>query len=212
MATATGNDNAADRCAASHDVIYAGDGRGPLLKRHYWGLIGDTDATPEDVAKLVREQFPRFAPPETAIFRREDGPDGKPLELGDELNIQIALVGECRVRVVHCDARSLTLRTLKGHPEAGRITFGADRDEQGVLRFRILSRTRASSWVNYAGYLMLGKQMQSKTWIRFVDEVAKAAGGAVIHAVHVEGPDVIAEEPADCGPPDLPTFDTGARA
>jgi hypothetical protein len=212
MATATPKDDAADRCAASHDVLYASDGRGPLLRRHYWGLIGESDASPEDVARLVREQFPRFAPPETAVFRREDGADGRPLELGDELNIQIALVGKCRVRVAHVDARSLTLRTLKGHPEAGRITFGADRDEQGVVRFRILSRTRASSWVNYAGFLMLGKQMQSKTWIRFVDEVAKAVGGSVIQAVRVEGPDTIAADASDAGPPDRPTFDTGLSA
>ncbi len=115
-------------------------------------------------------------------------------------------MGKCRVRVVHRDDRSVTLRTLRGHPEAGRITFGARRDEAGRLIFRICSRTRASSLVNYMGFLVMGKQMQGRTWIKFLDTLAATCGGQIPEAIHVEGPVKVEEQPADSQPIEEPTF------
>lgn len=168
----------------TRDVIDATQGFGPLLERDYRAVIEGADATPEDVGRMLREHFEEFAPPETAAFRRSSE-EACPLEVGDELDIRIALRGCCRVRVVHHDARSVTLRTLGGHPEAGRITFGADRDERGRLRLRILSRTRASGLVDYLGYLVMGKQLQARCWIRFLDRLAERTGGRVEGKIHV---------------------------
>jgi len=186
------------------EILCAASGYGPLLQRDYRAILAGASRSPEEVAGLVRARFPEFAPPQTAVFR-VDKDSGAPLEVGDELDIRLALLGRCRVRVIHLDRYSLTLATLPGHPEAGRITFGAGRDDRGRITFRICSRTRASAWWKYAGFLLMGKQMQAKTWVRFIGRLAEACGGDVQDAVYVST-ERIEETPADCGGRDEPTF------
>ncbi|CAN5806333.1 hypothetical protein BH23PLA1_BH23PLA1_04200 [soil metagenome] len=178
-------DNPAKTEAAEHpDIAFATMGTGPLLERDYFAVFEGVECSPEDLAHKVRCHFEEFAPKETAVFRRDE--EGSPLDVGDELVITLALLGRCRVRVVCFDDRSLTLRTLKWHPESGRITFGAGRDEQGRLTFRIRSRTRASKVHHYLGYLVMGKQMQSRCWINFLGNLAESCGGKVLNElVHV---------------------------
>jgi len=190
------------------EIICAVHGCGPLLERDYCAAIEGANCTPEQVGTMLRNRFAEFAPPETAVFRRDGGEGGgakAPLDVGDELEIRIALLGHCRVRIVHADARSLTMRTLKGHPEAGRITFGAGRDAEGRLTFRILSRTRASGLTNYLGFLIMGKQLQARCWIRFIDRVAEACGGRIVGRIRVRTHRTD-EDPADRGERDTPTF------
>jgi hypothetical protein len=185
-------------------AIGATEGVGPMLERDYWAEVAGAGLNPESIGESLRARFVEFAPPETARFERIADP-GRPLEVGDELDIRIALQGHCRVRVVHHDARSLTLRTLEGHPEAGKITFGADCDDRGRVVFRILSRTRASGWLSYLGYVVLGKQMQSRCWIRFIDRLARECGGQVRGRIYVRTRRVEAS-PADRLGHDEPTF------
>ncbi len=175
------------------EAIHASKGFGPLLQRNYRAIIEGTEASPENLIELIKTRFEAFAPERTACFTRVDGSSG-PLDLGREMNICIRLVGGCRVRVVHMDRLSLTLRTLAGHPEAGRITFASGRDEQGRLLLQIRSRTRASGLVSYFGFLFLGKQMQAKTWIRYLWNVAEAAGGRVRGSVNVRTIKVVERE------------------
>jgi hypothetical protein len=189
------------------EIVCATQGAGPLLERDYSATIEGASCTPEQVGAMIRGRFEEFAPPETAVFRRTGG-DTTPLDVGDEMEIRIALRGRCKVRVIHIGACSLTMRTLKGHPEAGRITFGAGRDERGRLTFRILSRTRASGLLNYLGFLVMGKQLQARCWIRFIDRVAASCGGRVAGRIRVRTRKV-AEQPGDRGEADTPTFTCG---
>jgi hypothetical protein len=160
------------------DVQLASAGIGPLYQRDYWATILDVDVSPEEVMKRVRTEFPEFAPPETAYFKRcVDGCE--PLVVGDELDINISRIADCRVRVAHVDRLSLTLRTLDGHPEAGRITFSAEKDDSGNLVFRIRSRARSHGLLRYLGFLLIGRTMQGRTWIRFIKRLAKALGGRI---------------------------------
>jgi hypothetical protein len=192
-------------------IAYARAGAGPLLERDYLGVITDTRCEPEDLARRVREQFAALAPPETAHFQHPEGRRGEPLEVGDELKIRIGGLFPCCVRVVAVDRLSLTLRTLAGHPEAGRITFGAGRDDQGRLTFRIRSRARAGGLLHYLGFFLLGRAMQARCWIRFIRKLAHDCGGRLAGPIQVRT-DRVAEEPADCGGPDLPTFTCGGGA
>jgi hypothetical protein len=185
-------------------IAYAAAGSGPLLQREYLGVIEGSDRTPEAVAEEVRKHFVNFAPKETAAFQCP-GREGKALAVGDEIKVHISGILPCQVRVVHCDDRSLTLRTLEGHPEAGRITFGAGRDEQGRLTYRIRSRARAGGLLHYLGFLFMGRTMQARCWIRFIGCVAEAVGGRLVGPIHVST-ERVEEEPADCGEPHLPTF------
>jgi hypothetical protein len=191
-------------------VVYAATGAGPLLQRDYTGVIRGGASSPEDIAKLVRERFAEFGPPETAAFEHTGG-GGRALEVGDELAIRIGGFMPCRVRVVHVDESSLTLRTLDGHPEAGRITFKAGRDAEGRLTFRIRSRARSGGLIHYLGFLLLGRTMQARCWVRFIGRVAEACGGQLEGPVRVRTSRAD-QEPADCGGPDHSTFgcDPGA--
>jgi hypothetical protein len=188
-------------------ILDASEGVGPLLRREYSAVVGGAPCGPEAIGTLLRERFEDFAPPETAIFDRTAEAKDR-LAIGDEMEIRIALLGRCRVRVVHHSDCTLTLRTLAGHPEAGRITFGADRDPQGRLRLRIVSRTRASRVLNYLGYLVMGKQLQARCWIRFLERLAEATGGQIADRIHVRTHRV-EEEPGDRKGTDAPTFECG---
>jgi hypothetical protein len=185
-------------------IAYAKAGTGPLFERDYLGVIEGAGCDPEGLAKHVREHFVDLAPPETAGFQHPDG-EGAALKVGDELRIRIGGFLPCCVRVVHADARSLTLRTLDGHPEAGRITFGAGRDERGRLTFRIRSRARSGGLLHFLGFLLMGRAMQARCWIRFIGRVAESCGGKLAGPVRVRT-ERAEEETADCGGPDLPTF------
>jgi hypothetical protein len=109
-----------------------------------------------------------------------------PLDLGEVFDINIRMAGRCRVKVVHMDDCSFTLATLKGHPEAGRITFGAYRHENGNVIFHIRSRARSKSLTHYLGFLSGGDPMQTTTWTDFANSVALTCGEGVVGFVHAE--------------------------
>jgi hypothetical protein len=131
------------------------------------------------------------------------------LQVGDLLEIELALVGNCAVKVVHVDGLRLTMRTLEGHPEAGLISFSAGRDDQGRSFFEIRSRTRANGLLNFAGFLLVGKQMQARCWINFIGNLVESLGGRIPGAVKVRTR-VAREQPTDRpgGPAESP--DEGA--
>jgi len=184
----------------------ASAGSGPLLQRDYWAVIASCRLSPSEVTDLVARDFCAIAPEALVRFQRCDvAPAAHALEVGDELAVSIRAAGDCRVRVIHRDRNSLTLGTLEGHPEAGRITFGAYRNEPGDVIFQIRSRARASSGVRYAGFVAVGEPMQTTAWTDFIDRLAHIAGDGVIGAIHAETREVD-DEPED--PPTIcsPTF------
>ena len=149
---------------ATKDVIYAAAGAGPLLQRDYGAiLVGGTHAhrrawrsSSENNSRNSGRRRPPPSSTRVAWARR--------LEVGDEMGIRIGGFLPCRVRVVHVDDLSLTLRTLSGHPEAGRISFKAGRDDGGRLTFQIRSRARSGGLIHYLGFLLLGRTMQARCW------------------------------------------------
>ena len=179
----------------------ATEGAGPLLQRDYWGVIAGSRMTPHEIADLLAEKFPDFPPPSLVKFRLTDG-CLPPLEVGDDLEIDIRLAGACAVRVVHRDENSITLGTLEGHPEAGRITFGAYRNDRGDVVFHIRSRARSSGLAKYVEWLFGGDPMQTNTWVDFINAVAMTVGSGVVEGIRVEQNEVDDEEAdADpCGP------------
>lgn len=183
-------------------------GVGPLIQRDYWAVIDGCRCRPSEVASIVASKFAELPPADVVVFERAgEGRQRGGLETGDELDIQIRLAGAARVRVVHTCACSITLATLIGHPEAGRITFGAYRAADGQVVFHIRSRARSSSLLTYLGFLVGGDPMQTTTWTDFVNNVATTCGTGVVGGVQAEtraiGPDELApgDEVMDC-----PTF------
>jgi hypothetical protein len=194
--------------SGERDVNYAEAGSGPLLQRDYVATFESGSCSPEDLARLVRERFVEFGPRETAAFERPGGGEG-PLQVGDEMAIRIGGIMPCRVRVVQADDLCITLRTMNGHPEAGRISFKAGRDEQGRLTFHIRSRARSGGLLHYLGFLVVGRSMQARCWIRFLGRLADACGARIVGPVHV-ATSRVELSPDDCSKgPDRSTFDCG---
>ncbi|MCP3099169.1 DUF1990 family protein [Myxococcus sp. K15C18031901] len=162
-------------------------GAGPLLQRDYWGVIRRCRYAPADIMDWVGRHFPEFAPEELCVFAREDASrEDQPLEEGETLRVHIHGAGTFGVRVIHKNARSLTLATLPGHPEAGRITFGAYRNVHRDVIFHIRSRARSGSPVHYWGFVTAGEAMQTNTWTEFVTRVAVSAGDGVLGVIHAD--------------------------
>jgi hypothetical protein len=182
------------------NVVPAEEGVGPLLQRDYWAVLHACPYPPPEVATILREHFLDFPPEPLVVFRRTG--EG-PLDVGDELEVKIRLKGTTAVRVVHVGANSLTLATAEGHPEAGRITFGAYRSDRGDVIFHIRSRARSSSSTNYAGFLAAGEAMQTKTWTDFIDHLAHSVADGIVGAIYVETSEV---EDAAHDDADAPTF------
>lgn len=185
------------------DLRPAAEGKGPLLQRDYWAVLRNCDLDAREVASFVRKHFPTFPPEPLVVFRRRDGADG-PLEVGEELEVDIRMAGTTAVRVVHTNDNSVTLATVEGHPEAGRITFGAYPNDRGDVVFHIRSRARSSSSVNFAGFLTTGEPMQTNTWTDFIDVLAHLVGDGVVGAIHAETKELPETEAS--GITDEPTF------
>jgi Domain of unknown function (DUF1990) len=175
-----------------------GEGVGPLLQRDYWARLRGARLGPVEVADAVRRHFGQFAPVQLAEFRA-----GRELRVGDELDIHIAGAGDCHVRVVHSDRQSVTLATVRGHPEAGRITFGAYPDEDGEVIFHIRSRARSDSALRRLGFVVAGEAMQTNTWTDFLSRVAALCEAEVEGGIRAETKAI--DEDAD-GALDSPTF------
>jgi hypothetical protein len=167
------------------DLLPPEDGAGRLLQRDYWAIIGDCTHSPREVAALVQKSFWEFPPPELVKFSRVDG-TGAPLEPGDEMDVEIRMAGTFRVRVLHRDDNSITIGTIKGHPEAGRITFGAYRNARKDVIFHIRSMARSGSRMTLLGFKALGEAMQTNTWTDFIKKVAVATGRGVLGEIRAD--------------------------
>ncbi|MFW6175997.1 MAG: DUF1990 family protein [Acidobacteriota bacterium] len=188
----------------------ASEGHGPLLQRDYWGVVADCSLGPQEVARWVAESFCRIAPPRLVRFRRME-PEPGGLRPGETLEVEIPSAGTFRVHVAHRDANSLTLSTVRGHPEAGRITFGAYRNADGEVVFHIRSRARSSSTSRYAAFLVAGEPMQTNTWADFIKRVAASVGSGVAGAVHAVTREVEPTAEDGAGGLQRPTFTAEGR-
>lgn len=178
-----------DTTEQDDEIVDAAEGAGPLLQRDYWGVLEDCPHSPTEVMAIVARRFVEFPPEEICTFSHAVEGDA-PLEVGDELAVDIRMAGDFRVRVIHKDAASFTIATLRGHPEAGRITFGAYRNVRGDVIFHIRSRARAGSKVKYLGWLAAGDAMQTTTWTDFINNVAACAGAGIVGHIHAETEEV----------------------
>lgn len=191
---------APDRPQLLAGLALAADGHGPLLQRDYWGVIAACRLSPPGVAEVVAARFEDLPPPGLVRFRRAGGV-GAALAVGDEMEVQIRLAGSFRVRVIHRDDRSLTIATVEGHPEAGRITFGAYANDRGDVVFHIRSRARSGSTAHRAGFLATGEPMQTNTWSDFINRLAVRVGDGVIGFIQASTREIDeAEEDRGAGP------------
>ncbi|HVL66378.1 MAG TPA: DUF1990 family protein [Vicinamibacterales bacterium] len=182
------------------DLLPASAGVGPLLQRDYWAVFDGCRLTPSEVVAHVRAHFCELPPSSIVSFTTAGG-----LAIGCDLDIRILPAQQCCVRVIHENAQSFTLGTLRGHPEAGRITFGAYRNPARDVVFHIRSRARSAGVLDRLGFLAIGDAMQTNTWTDFIVNTARAVGARIQGVIHAE------TQTAEIGPEDddplnAPTF------
>lgn len=183
----------------------AKDGHGPLLQRDYWAVLAPPVGSASELMNTFVEQFETFPPPDLMRFSRCPTA-GTRLEPGDEMEVHIRLAGQCRVRVVHRDSLSVTLMPLLGHPEAGRITFGAYPNTERDVVFHIRSRARARSRSFRLGASAAGNPMQITAWTGFINRVAATLAAGVRDVIHVDTQAVEETEADRCVEGPEPTF------
>ena len=178
----------------------ASRGAGPLLQRDYWAVLAGCSLKPSELIGVVKEKFCTLPPAALVEFTAPCG-----VVRDAQLDIVIKPGQRCAVRVIHEDAQSLTLGTLDGHPEAGRITFGAYRNPDGDVIFHIRSRARSTTSLKRLGFLAIGDAMQTNTWTDFIRNVASAAGTSIAGPIHADT-EHSDEAPEDGEPLESPTF------
>lgn len=200
----TGPDAPSEPRPAEQPVQLATEGVGPLMQRDYVAIIEEPRLTPEEAMRNLRENFVSLSPARLARFNRPSQATGG-LQLDEGL--EVAIIGNplTAVRVCAIEERRLTLRTLRGHIEAGRITFGADCDPAGRLVLRIRSRARIHDPLRLLAYLLLGKRVQYRIWETFLERWAASAGGRRIGSILGET-DCVQESLADVGSREAPTL------
>ena len=181
-------------------LLPASRGSGPLLQRDYWAVFADCALKPSEVIAHVKSHFCELPPGSLVQFIAADG-----VSRGSVLDIRIMPAQDCRVRVTHDDAQSITFGTLEGHPEAGRITFGSYRNPAGDVIFHIRSRARSATTTRRVGFLAVGEAMQTNTWTDFINNTAAAVGVRITGAIRAETTEV-EELPEDDHPLESPTF------
>jgi hypothetical protein len=159
----------------------ASSGVGPLLQRDYWAVFDPCPLKPSEVISYVRSHFSELPPAKIVRF---DAPKG--VARNADLDIVILPAQSCCVRVIHEDPQSFTLGTLAGHPEAGRITFGAYRNPDGDVVFHIRSRARAATTAKFLGFLAIGDAMQTNTWADFIRNTAAGVGARIRDVIHAD--------------------------
>ena len=169
----------------SEQLALAASGVGALLQRDYWAVIRESRLSPRGIGELLARHFTELAPNEWVRFQVSEEHAGGLTE-GDRIDVHIRGAGDFTVGVIHRDAQSLTLATVRGHPEAGRITFGAYRNGRGDVVFHIRSHARASSRKNHLGFLGAGDPMQTSTWTDLVNRVALIAGDGVVGYIRAD--------------------------
>ncbi|MBP0457125.1 DUF1990 family protein [Streptomyces montanisoli] len=154
-----------------------GDGFGPLLHRRFTVRIEEASSDPAALLDTVAHNLDRPAPFGVAEFRKTLG-DEEDARVGHEYRVKMPGPWDGPVRVVHRDATSLRLATLKGHLEAGQVEFRTAAQE-GFLCFEVEAWARAGDRLAdlVYGRLRVAKEVQFNMWVHFCLRVARIAGG-----------------------------------
>ena len=155
-------------------------GAGPLFVRSYQVNITHPQYDAAGLMQHMITNFNTYTPQEMAHFEKTKGDPNK-LAVGDEYYIHIIGPWDGPVRVINVTPTAFTFVTLKGHLEAGEITFSTkDRPQQGAdLRFRIQSWARSANPITDIVYRIfrVSRFAQTTMWTAFCEQVVQESGG-----------------------------------
>jgi uncharacterized protein DUF1990 len=168
------------------DLQLPSTGVGPLFHRRYEVRIRESRLTPEALIDLLSRNPNRASPTEFARFHRVSGGTG-PLQVNDDLLVQMPGPWNGPVRVAEVTPTSLRYATLEGHLEAGQIEFRAENPD-GELLFRVESWARSGDRLSNVlhEHLRMAKEVQLHMWSSFLERVVRVAGGRRTGGILIE--------------------------
>ncbi|MBV9774762.1 MAG: DUF1990 family protein [Gemmatimonadetes bacterium] len=169
------------------------DGVGRLHRERFWADIRGSKLTPEEILKLVQNQFQVLSP--NALLDTDAEPQTpSTLEVGETLTLAVPLRGNVQVRVQEATPRAITSVTIEGHFFAGVIRFMTEEPAPGTVRFEVRAYTRAANQLDRVAIRTVGKVAQTATWSTVVQQVIERSGGEAPEGVQVEDVVVSPEE------------------
>ena len=131
----------------------------------------------ELVNEVLQQQSKVFSSP-LALFRRVRR-TGVPTGPGDLFTILMFGLRRGRVKVAEVSTDHFVLQTLRQHPESGTTEFRVVPlpDQKMSYRLLIVSRMRASSWIDRVAYLIGVGILQRLTWETGLRRVLRLSGG-----------------------------------
>ncbi|MHB8828931.1 MAG: STAS domain-containing protein [Syntrophales bacterium] len=144
-------------------------GFGPLWQKTYLLSINKQGLQPHDVIAIMKSHFPAFQPPENKFY-----PTAKGIEAGEIVLIDSATPGgmvSTGVLVSYADDSSFTLMTPQGHPEAGWVTFSAEKRGEAV-EMQIQGLARASDPLYEVAFRIAGSKLQESIWRHVLSSLA----------------------------------------
>ncbi|HSH69691.1 MAG TPA: STAS domain-containing protein [Deferrisomatales bacterium] len=154
------------------------EGFGQLWHKVYRLRLGGIETTPQEAAGYLQSHLGELWPPGNHL--RLVGTD-RQLVPGAVGHIQLRLPGgaplSTGVRVLHRSPTSLTFVTLRGHMEAGWITFAAH-DEGGTTVVRVESLARTGDPMYEVGFQLFGHGQQEGFWRHTLTALARHLGVA----------------------------------
>lgn len=177
------------------EIQRAADGIGPLYHRRYAISFTDAELSCSQLIERLRRDPNSATPTEISRFERVDTEEGELLGVGDEMVVRLPGPWNGPVRVIDASESHFTLATLRGHMEAGQITFSAATTERGWTEFSIESWARCGDRLFDFLYhrLPIARELQLHMWSHFCERVVQLAGGIVM--TNVELHTCTAEEP-----------------
>lgn len=164
----------------AHRAQLAQEGHGILFHRRYRVVIDRPRLKARALMDAVKADVHAFSPTLLADFKKSKGAPHT-MRPGDEYAINILGPWNGKVRVTEVTPTSFTFVTLKGHPEAGQITFAVTHHgtAPGALCFEINSWARSRDALVSLSYHegKIGKKVQENSWVTFCERVVEASGG-----------------------------------
>lgn len=181
------------RLADALPEMLPSEGVGRLHRERFWADIQGSKLSPEEILKLVQNQF-QVLTPDTLLDTDAEPETPSTLEVGQTLTLAVPLRGNVQVRVQEASPRAITSVTIEGHFFAGVIRFMTEEPAPGVVRFEVRAYTRASNQLDRLAIRTVGKVAQAATWTTVVQGVVDRSGGVAPDGVQVEDVVVSREE------------------
>lgn len=142
---------------------------GPMWQKTYLLVINKPGLQPHDVIEIMKLHFPAFQPSENEFY-----PSGKGIEAGEIVLIDSSTPGgivSTGVLVLYADDSSFTLMTPQGHPEAGWVTFSAEK-RGTAIEMQIQGLARAADPLYEIAFRIAGSKLQESIWRHVLSSLA----------------------------------------